>query len=83
LTAAELEAHPEFPYITWDLKPRIKAKLPVAAIRGGPINISYEVHGDGPRKLVVSECVVIMSFVSTSVISALSDTVDFGPYIFY
>jgi hypothetical protein len=54
MKANELEAHPEFPYTTWDLKPRIKDTLPVAAKRGGPIKIAYEVHGDGARKLIVS-----------------------------
>ena len=54
LKASELEKHPEFPYLTWDLKPSKKAKLPVAASRGGPLNLAYEVHGNGPRKLIVS-----------------------------
>ena len=54
MKAAELEAHPEFPYLTWDLKPNKKAKLAVAAKRGGPLNIAYEVHGNGPRKMIVS-----------------------------
>lgn len=54
MKAAELEAHPEFPYLTWDLKPSKKAKLPAAAKRGGPLNIAYEVHGHGPRTMVVS-----------------------------
>jgi hypothetical protein len=60
MTASELEAHPEFPYVTWDLKPTRKGKLAVAAKRGGPLNISYEVHGDGPRKIVV--CPIPPSF---------------------
>jgi hypothetical protein len=58
MTAAELEAHPEFPHVTWDLKPTKKGRIPVAAKRGGPLNISYEVHGNGPRKIVV--CFLIL-----------------------
>jgi hypothetical protein len=54
MKAAELEAHPEFPYLTWPLEPSQKGKLPVAKGRGGPLNISYEVHGHGPRKMIVS-----------------------------
>jgi hypothetical protein len=53
MTAAELEAHPEFPHVTWKLEPTKKGKIPVAAKRGGPIHISYEVHGNGPRKIAV------------------------------
>lgn len=45
--------HPEFEHVTWDLKPAIKGKVAVADGRGGPIQISYELHGNGPTKLVV------------------------------
>jgi hypothetical protein len=54
LTAAEVQAHPEFPYITWDLKPQSKGTLPVAKNRGGPLDIAWEVHGEGENKMVVS-----------------------------
>lgn len=37
----------------WALKPAEKGKAAVAKGRGGPIQISYEVHGNGPTKLVV------------------------------
>lgn len=53
LTAAELLKHPEYEHVTWDLKPAQKGKVAVAEGRGGPIQISYEVHGNGPTKLVV------------------------------
>jgi len=53
MTAAELLEHPEYPYVTWDLKPQKKGKAAVAKGRGGPFNIAYEVHGHGPTKLVV------------------------------
>ncbi len=39
--------------MTWPLKPAKKGKCAVANGRGGPIQISYEVHGNGPIKLVV------------------------------
>jgi hypothetical protein len=54
LTAAEVQAHPEFPYITWDLKPQSQGKLSVAKTRGGPLDIAWEVHGEGENKMVVS-----------------------------
>ena len=54
LTAAEVQAHPEFPYITWDLKPQSSGKLSVAKTRGGPLDIAWEVHGEGENKMVVS-----------------------------
>lgn len=54
LTAAEVEAHPEFPHVTWRLEPAQKGKVPVAAGRGGPLDIAYEVHGHGPVHIVVS-----------------------------
>ncbi|OMP87102.1 putative aminoacrylate hydrolase RutD [Diplodia seriata] len=52
LTAAEVEAHPEFPYVTWRLEPAQKGKVAVAANRGGPLDIAYEVHGHGPIHIV-------------------------------
>ena len=54
MNAAELENHAEFPFITWKLSPTKKGKLPVAVGRGGPFDIAYEVHGNGPIRLVVS-----------------------------
>ena len=45
--------HPEFEHVIWELKPAEKGKVAVAKGRGGPIQISYEVHGNGPTKLVV------------------------------
>ena len=53
LTAAELVEHPEFEHVTWALKPAERGKVAVAKGRGGPIQISYEIHGNGPTKLVV------------------------------
>jgi hypothetical protein len=53
LTAEELEKHPEFPYLTWNLSPTSKGHVAVAATRGGPIKVAYEIHGHGPIHLVV------------------------------
>ena len=53
LTAAEIVNHPEFKHVVWDLQPAKKGKARVAQGRGGPIEISYEIHGNGPTHLVV------------------------------
>jgi hypothetical protein len=50
-----VQAHPEFPYITWDLEPQSKGTLSVAKNRGGPLDIAWEVHGEGENKMVVSD----------------------------
>ncbi|KAI1413076.1 alpha/beta-hydrolase [Hypoxylon sp. FL1857] len=44
---------PAFPTAMWRLEPHQSGLLPVAAGRGGPFNISWEVHGDGPVKLIL------------------------------
>ncbi|KAI1465344.1 alpha/beta-hydrolase [Daldinia caldariorum] len=44
---------PAFPTAIWQLEPHQSGLLPVAAGRGGPVNISWEVHGDGPIKLIL------------------------------
>lgn len=49
----EVLAHPAFPDTIWNLTPTKSGRLPVAADRGGPINIEWEVHGTGDIKLVV------------------------------
>ncbi|KAH8682748.1 Alpha/Beta hydrolase protein [Xylariales sp. PMI_506] len=36
----------------WQLEPHRKGLAPVAAGRGGPFNIDWEIHGDGPIKVV-------------------------------
>ena len=54
LTAAEIVEHPAFKTVKWHLKPTEKGKCPVARGRGGPVDIAYEIHGDGPIHLVVS-----------------------------
>lgn len=54
MTAAELLKHPEFPHVHWHLQPTKSGKVPVAAGRGGPFNLDWEIHGNGPIRLVVS-----------------------------
>ncbi|EPQ65905.1 hypothetical protein BGT96224_3143, partial [Blumeria graminis f. sp. tritici 96224] len=49
----EIIAHPSFPDAIWKLTPSQKGNHAVAAGRGGPFNIDWEVHGSGDIKLVV------------------------------
>lgn len=53
-SVAEILSHPSYPSTIWRLEPSQEGKLPVAKARGGPINLSYEVHGTGDIKMVVS-----------------------------
>jgi hypothetical protein len=78
LSAAEVQNHPEFPYITWDLKPNSMGKLSVAKNRGGPLDIAWEVHGEGENKMVVSVfsssfIIFLWSFYSVMVVSSKQD----------
>jgi hypothetical protein len=57
LTAAEIQSHPEFPHAYWDLKATKKDTIDVASGRGGPLKLAYEIHGHGPRKIVVSQVI--------------------------
>ena len=54
LTAAEVQAHPEYPHAYWKLSPDRHGRVDVAAGRGGPFKIAYEMHGHGSTKIVVS-----------------------------
>jgi len=56
MTAKEILAHPEFPYVTWLLTPTRRERVKVGSGRGGPFRICYEIHGKGPIKLVVCIC---------------------------
>ncbi|KAI0007752.1 alpha/beta-hydrolase [Xylariaceae sp. FL0662B] len=49
----EVAKHPAFPTALWQLEPHQSGLLPVAASRDGPLDISWEVHGEGPIKLVL------------------------------
>ncbi|KAK3901563.1 hypothetical protein C8A05DRAFT_16271 [Staphylotrichum tortipilum] len=51
-TVAETMAHPAFPTAIWDLEPDRKGLVSVAHGRGGPLDISWEIHGVGPKKIV-------------------------------
>lgn len=42
-----------FPTALWQLDPHQEGMLSVAAGRGGPFKVHWEIHGDGPVKLVV------------------------------
>lgn len=55
MTPDELLKHPEYDHTIWDLTPSQKGKAVVAKGRGGPINVAYEIHGHGPRHLVVCD----------------------------
>ncbi|ROV89148.1 hypothetical protein VSDG_08864 [Cytospora chrysosperma] len=50
-TVAQVLQHPAFPTATWHLEPTRSGLLPVAEGRGGPLKISWEIHGEGPIKL--------------------------------
>ncbi|KAF4463641.1 alpha beta hydrolase [Fusarium albosuccineum] len=52
-SAEETLKHPAFPATIWALEPHRKGKALVAKERGGPVGIAWEVHGDGPIKLVL------------------------------
>lgn len=49
----EISKSPAFPTAIWELEPHQKGLLPVAVGRGGPLNISWEIHGDGPIKFLL------------------------------
>ncbi|CAK7221256.1 hypothetical protein SBRCBS47491_004466 [Sporothrix bragantina] len=51
-TVAETLKHPSYPDATFNLQPTRSGHLPVAAGRGGPLRIGWEVHGEGPIKIV-------------------------------
>jgi len=52
-SVAEIVAHPNYPEAIWNLTPTQSGQLAVAKGRGGPFKIDWEVHGNGPIKLVV------------------------------
>jgi len=53
MSVEEILKHPEFDHVNWDLKPEKREKVEVAKGRGGPFHLAYELHGHGPRKIVV------------------------------
>ncbi|RFU32565.1 hypothetical protein B7463_g3783, partial [Scytalidium lignicola] len=48
----EILDHESYPYTVWKLVPTQEGRFPVAKGRGGPFNVSWEVHGEGDIKLV-------------------------------
>lgn len=46
--------HPAYGGAVWALEPHRQGKLAVARGRGGPMDVAWEIHGDGPVKIVVS-----------------------------
>ena len=53
--------HPAYPTTIWALEPDKKGVIPAAVGRGGPINISWEIHGRGPIKMIVSPLTLSIS----------------------
>lgn len=55
LKAAELSEHPAYQNLQWKLPPTQSDYCTIAGDRsGGPFRLWYEVHGKGPRRMVVS-----------------------------
>lgn len=52
-TVAETLAHPSYPTVTWSLRPSKSGYLPIAANRGGPFKVHWELHGTGPCRLIL------------------------------
>ncbi|KAI6794613.1 alpha/beta-hydrolase [Hortaea werneckii] len=52
LSAEEVQNHPEFQHVNWDLPYDKRELIDVAAGRGGPFKLAYELHGKGPSKIV-------------------------------
>ncbi|KAK3995277.1 hypothetical protein QBC44DRAFT_30077 [Cladorrhinum sp. PSN332] len=51
-TVAETLQHPAYSTAIWKLEPDKQGLASVAEGRGGPFNISWEIHGEGPIKLI-------------------------------
>lgn len=51
-TVEETLKHPTFPDVLFNLKPTRSGVLPAAEGRGGPLNIAWEIHGEGPVQVV-------------------------------
>ncbi|KAF5518654.1 putative aminoacrylate hydrolase RutD [Colletotrichum aenigma] len=51
-TAEATMNHPSYPSTIWNLEPDRSGKCPVAKDRDGPFNISWEIHGHGPSKII-------------------------------
>lgn len=62
---ADVMKQPAFPTASWHLEPTSSGLLPVAHGRGGPLKISWEIHGSGPVKLVVRCLYLTFMFLTT------------------
>ncbi|KAG8411462.1 hypothetical protein J3458_015519 [Metarhizium acridum] len=49
----ETTNHPAYKGTVWKLEPHSSGHLPVGEGRGGPFNLYWEVHGNGPTKLIL------------------------------
>jgi len=52
-TIQETTDHPAYPTAIWALEATKKGLFPAAKSRGGPVHIGWEIHGEGPTKLVL------------------------------
>lgn len=59
-TAEETIKHPAYPSVIWALEPHQRGFVEAAHGRGGPVKISWEIHGEGPTKLVVCLALIPM-----------------------
>ncbi|KAI0121140.1 Alpha/Beta hydrolase protein [Xylariales sp. AK1849] len=73
-SAEDIKNDPAFPTAVWQLDPHQRGLLPVAADRGGPVDIDWEIHGDGPTKVV---WICGLGFIKTSY---QRQTMHFGHY---
>lgn len=81
LTAAEIIEHPAFKQnVIWDLKPNEKAKISVAKGRGGPFNLMYEMHGNGPIRILVSTRRRVITVMSCMLSQSKEYLVDYGAW---
>lgn len=53
LTASEVVNHPAYPYIIRTFPPTSKGTVQVPGGWGANCEIVYEIHGTGPKKIVV------------------------------
>lgn len=66
--------HPAYLTTLWALEPTSQGKLSVAEGRGGPVGIAWEIHGEGPVKLVVRSSRQISS-ISPSAYHAFTNSI--------
>lgn len=61
--------HPAYPSTIWQLEPHQRGKLAAAKGLATPVNIAWEIHGEGPIKIVVclinTLCVYTVTCINT------------------